>query len=298
MRTGPVRAALLAGLALSSSASGWTAEGHRRVAAAAVGMNADLPSFFHGGVDVVVHASVDPDVRKGEGLGSLSEREIPEHYISLEKIGGAELPGSRADWVRLLAGLSLEVPGTGALPYAVLETTTDLALVLAEHRCWPADPHVRIKALLRAGELAHYAADLVQPLHTTVHHDGVAHADGSSPESGIHRVVDSLFETVEVRPPTEPTAVVGSADPWALIMEELHESHALVSAVYDLEDSLLALRPTVEARAVELAEDRFRAAVELTSSLFRAAQSQSQELRPISWLTRVGRDGNLVPCSR
>ena len=61
------------------------------------------------------------------------------------------------------------------------------------HRKWPYEPHIRDKCLVYAVNPAHYATDLCQPPHTTIHYDGRAQEDGSSPHTGIRQRVDGLL---------------------------------------------------------------------------------------------------------
>jgi hypothetical protein len=89
---------------------------------------------------------------------------------------------------------------SATLPYAIAEWTERLSIAFAEHRKYPANPYIQNKCLVYAGFLAHYAQDLCMPLHTTIHHDGRANPDGSTPKTGIHPRVDSLVEKLDMQP--------------------------------------------------------------------------------------------------
>ena len=78
--------------------------------------------------------------------------------------------------------------------YAVAEWTEKLALAFAQHRRWPENTLVQAECLLTAASLAHYAQDLCQPLHTSVHFDGRALEGGKSPRSGIHEKKSSSMK--------------------------------------------------------------------------------------------------------
>ena len=109
------------------------------------------------------------------------------------------------------------------------------------------------------------AADLRQPLHTSIHFDGHAQEDGSSPRTGIHQKVDRLLTQAgcgaeEVAEGLEAPVF---ADLSKAILGEFHRSHALVERVYELEDRL----PSVRAKTIRDAEvrafatDRLQAAI-------------------------------------
>ncbi len=89
-----------------------------------------------------------------------------------------------------------------------------------------------MKCLVYAGRLAHYAADLEQPLHTTVDYDGRTQAAKDaknktfkSPHTGIHTKVDALptkmpYDQLFKDPLPAPQA---RDDVFALVQEELRK---------------------------------------------------------------------------
>lgn len=175
------------------------------------------------------------------------------------------------------------------LPYALVEGTQRLTLAFAEHRRWPDDPYIRAKTLHYGGLLAHYAGDLCQPLHTTIHHNGRALPDGSSPRTGLHDKVDSLPERLGL----EGLGVPEGVEPQAFeavfpaVLEEFARSHALVERVYELEPQLGEADQSEVPEAVrEFAVDRYRAAVRFTGSLFLTAWEHSAAVELPSWLRR------------
>jgi len=186
---------LLCAVASWTPALAWNGSGHYRIAEAAVlALPDEGPGFFRWGAGTVAHTAIDPDVMKSRDTPQLGHQEYPEHFLDLELLNGESLPQLRYDFVTRCVSLERRPNQVGFVPYAVTEGTQRLSLAFAEYRCWPENPHVRSKALIYAGLLAHYAEDMVQPLHTTVHYDGRATEAGESPRSGIHRQVDSLFE--------------------------------------------------------------------------------------------------------
>jgi hypothetical protein len=273
----------------AASAAAWLTPGHRRVAVAAVeALPADFPAFFRAGAATVGHLSVDPDLHKNAGTPELKVREEPEHYIDLERLAGRPLPATRAEYFRLMVELGRQPAEMGYLPYAVIEGAERLALCFAEHRRWPDNPHVRDKCLVYAGLLAHSAADLDQPLHTTIHHDGWALPDGASPFTGIHARVDALVE----RSPFDAVAAVAEltvapyADLRRGVLEELAASHARLDATYRLEPDLARDQGFAAPPVVEFACERFRASTLFLARLFATAWELSARLELPDWLRR------------
>lgn len=295
-----MRAALRIGplLALLGAASGlaWHTPGHRMIGVAAVeALPADFPAFFRAGAAAVGHLAVDPDLHKHRATPALRSREEPEHYVDLERLEGRVLPATRAEYFRLLVELGRQPAEMGYLYYAVVEGTERLALCFAEHRRWPDNPYVRDKCLVFAGLLAHYAADLEQPLHTTIHHDGWALPDGGSPFTGIHARVDAL---VERAPFDAAAAVAGLAvtpfpDLRRGVLDELAASHGRLDATYRLEPALARDEGLADARVLELTCERYRAATLFVARLFATAWATSHELDLPGWLRRES--STLVP---
>lgn len=284
---------LAAALFLAPGPSGaWLSEGHRLVAADAVReLPREVPSFFRSGALAVGHSAVDPDVWKLRATAELRDSESPEHYLDWEVLEGRELPDRRSEYETLLRELDVTSAGAGLLPYALLESWQRLKLTFAEHRRWPRNRHVRRKATVFAGLLSHYAADACQPLHTTIHHDGRALADGSSPRTGIHHVVDGLFETA---PFDRGTALAGLsiepfADVRAAIREQLEESFGLVDRIYELGLDPDAPTPLgVSDPATLFARDRYRVTARFLARLYLTAWVESADVELPDWVPRAG----------
>jgi hypothetical protein len=285
---------LLTGLAatLAAPAAAWFTPGHALVTRVAVArLPAEVPAFFRDAAWGIGQAAVDPDVMKSRATPELRAVEEPEHYLDWELLQGAHLPPGRWAYLALLHDRRLDPQKVGLLPYAVHEHQQRLAVAFAEHRRWPDDPWIREKIVLYAGYLAHYAGDLGQPLHTSVHHDGRALADGSSPRTGIHQLVDGLFERLplDTAALTRDLAVDELTDPWAAIKVEMTRSHALVDRVYELEPALRAgaadghryARPVVT-----FTEERFRATARFLASLYFTAWRRSANVELPSWHDR------------
>ncbi|MFN7941746.1 MAG: hypothetical protein U0X73_09105 [Thermoanaerobaculia bacterium] len=303
MSSKPAPRALAAALAVAVSlplaatpAAAWYTVGHRRVTMAAVRLLPEaVPAFFRAGGAMVGHLSVDPDFWKARETPALRDRESPEHFIDLERLDGFALPPTRGEYLRLLSSLRREPGEAGALPYAVVEGTERLELCFAEHRRWPDNPYIREKCLMVAGVLAHYAGDLEQPLHTTVHHDGWAEPDGRSPATGFHFLVDPLFESSPFDAESAVEGVAPRAFPeiWPAVSAELAAAHGLIDRLYALEPDLAAPGGIARPAVLDFACERYRATAAFLASLYLTAWEKSVTVRLPSWLQRES--GELEP---
>ena len=158
-------------------------------------------------------------------------------------------------------------------------------VAFAEHRRWPHSAAIQSKCLVYAGFVAHYAQDICQPLHVTIHYDGRVGADGVSPHSGIHKRVDALIERMEFEPENLARGLeVDAADSlMPAILETVAQSRALVDMVYRLEGELVTAQ-TPQVR--DFAWERARAAAGFTAVLFLTAWEKSAEIKLPSWLDR------------
>jgi hypothetical protein len=301
-------AAILLVLAIGSprTASPWFPEGHRRVTESAVSiLPPSLPEFFRHGREAIGQGAMDPDVIQDRGMVQLRAGEYPEHYLDAELLQGRPLPPTRYEFVELVAWLAREPrgegkpatkgpAGVGMLPYAVTEGVQRLTIAFAEHRRWPEDPHIQAKTLVYAGLLAHYAGDLSQPLHTTVHYNGRTGPDWVSPRTGFHQQVDALFQRVDF---DREAAVEGLEletfdDVFASVLEEFWRSHELVDRVYELEPQLEATRdggPIAE-EVVAFTGQRYRVAARFLASLYLTAWQHSATIELPAWLDRQARN--------
>jgi hypothetical protein len=291
-RFAPVLLLVAVEAALAAPAAGWFTPGHALVTRAAVArLPPEVPAFFREAAWGIGQAAVDPDVMKSRATPELRAVEEPEHYLDWELLQGAHLPPTRGAYLALLHDRRLDPHTVGTLPYAIHEHQQRLAVAFAEHRRWPEDPWIRQKIVLYAGYLAHYAGDLGQPLHTSIHHDGRALPDHSSPRTGIHQLVDGLFERLPLDVPalTRDLPVDELADPWAAIKSEMTASHALVDRVYELEPALRAGAADGHRYAPAVAsftDERFRATARFLASLYYTAWRRSAAIEMPSWHTR------------
>ncbi len=277
------RALLFFAVAFASSllpydaARAWWAGAHvETVKSAARAPSEQLPAFFREGEGLIAHASIDPDIIRGRDAPALRDAERPEHFIDLELLKGRKLPPTRYAYYRLCQELGINPAITGTLPYAIIEWTQRLAFAFEEHRRYPDNQYIRFKTLYIAGILSHYAADLCNPLHCTVHYDGRANPDGSSPHTGIHAKVDGLPEKLELT--ADDFALTEPVEPFEElfkgIVEEIHASRELIDFVYDNEEKLPR----------EFAVERMRAAARFTARLYETAWSYPFKNGLPSWL--------------
>ena len=280
----------LAAVGLASARAGaWHGKGHHVATTLAVeAVGGKLPAFFGAGAAGVAHCSLDPDLfTRPIAPEPLHSAEASEHYFDVELLAGTcrleDLPATRYEYIELCARHGLKPNKIGLLPYAVAEWTQRLTVAFAEHRAYPDNPHVRGKCLVYAGILAHYAQDLCQPLHVTVHWDGRAKPDGSSPRSGIHAKVDALLGKLHV----DRRGVLGGIKIAALdklapgVLAEIRRSHALVEAVYAMEKQVPAMTDPLppDSDVGRFAAERLRACVRFTASLYLTAWRDSAAIK-------------------
>ncbi len=279
----------LAGLVLLACgvpAWGWWAGGHTLITRAAVqALPAEMPEFFRQGAEQVAGISPEPDAERNQALPHLRSASRGEHFLDLEMLGGKPLPAHRYEFLKLCVAEGQDPAQVGTAPYAIAEWTERLALAFAQHRRWPENTLVQSQCLVAAGHLAHYAEDLCQPLHTTIHYDGRALEGGKSPRSGIHEKVDALPERLKLDPAELATGLAPAAGDSLMhqVLAQLLASNALVDSVYALEGELDNLE---SARVRAFAEERARRAAGFTASLYLKAWQISASVELPEWLKR------------
>ena len=281
-----VVAAIAAAILLSTPARGWWGEGHGILTRAAFkALPLDVPAFFRQGGEVAANVVFDADLFKNKGIPRAYDAERPEHYFDVELLQGRQPPSTRYAFLEMCAKADLDPSAVGVAPYAVAEWTERLMVAFAEHRRWPQNAAIQSKCLVYAGFLAHYAEDLCQPLHVTVHYDGWAREDGSSPHSGIHKKVDALVEKLEFDPEDLARGLeIGAADSlFPAILATIEQSRALIDLVYGLEGDLESPQ-TPEVR--DFALERAHAATRFTAVLYLTAWEKSEEIKLPGWLRR------------
>ncbi len=280
---------LMIALLACAPAQAWLAKGHRAAATQAA-MATTLPEVFAKEANFIAHCSVDPDnFTRPVGPPELHDAEASEHYFDVEKLEGKAPPATRYEFLALCYKSGLDPRKVGLLPYAITEWTERLAVALAEHRKWPHNVFIQHKVAMYAGMVAHYACDLEQPLHTTIHYDGRVKADGASARTGIHLKVDALLSKL---PPGTTAAPAGGVEAYDNVLQgvlkEFAASHALVDKVYELEKDLPAAEAQMDAAspAAALAAERLAACVRFTTSLYLTAWRMSEKIDLPKWHQR------------
>lgn len=268
-------------LSVGAPAHAWWAKGHERATRMAVAAAGDkLPAFFAAGVGHIVKTAPEPDLLRDPTTPQLRDQEYSQHFTDIELLGGAKLPATRSAFVALCAKKGIAPSKVGTVPYKVAEYTQRLTIFFAEHRKLPDDPIIRARCLVFAGLLAHYAQDMCQPLHTTVHYDGRAKANGASPRSGIHAKMDALLAVAPKDTAVDPASIRVLSPLMDAVIAELMRSHALVDKVYEIEGALPKPEesPGADSPAGRLASERLRAAAAFTASLYLTAWEDSAKI--------------------
>ena len=275
---------------LSSPTFAWWGGGHDILTQASIkALPDELPEFFRSasGESMIAHCAYDPDVSKNRDMPHARIAEHGEHYFDLELIKDNPIPANRDAFIKLCAELNQDPRKVGYLPYAVAEWTERLAIAFAEYRKWPDNPIIQYKCYVYAGFLGHYAQDMCQPLHLTVHFDGIVQKDGSKLHSGIHEKVDSSIEVLKLDPSElamgQKVEMVGELFP--AIVKQLKEGFNLVDNVYELVEQYEALKkPSTE--LIDFTNDRSREGVRWTASLYLTAWKMSENIKLPGWLER------------
>ncbi len=253
-----------------------------------------VPAFFRNDPGQIAHCSIDPDVIKVRDLSQIRTTEYSDHFLDWEKVDQAELPAIRYEFIALCYRKKQDPMKVGLLPYAAMEWAQRLTVAFAEHRRWPDNPYIRNKCLVYAGVLAHYLGDLHQPLHTTIHWDGRAKADGSSPRTGIHLKVDGLLRKLDVPNDKITAGLEARAYPKlrTAMWQRFAETFEQVDRVYELADHLPAHdQPITDPAVRHFALQRLRAATEFTASVYWTAWEDSANTDLPDWLDRRATDG-------
>ena len=282
---------LVLGLATGSSA--WHLEGHHILTLAAVkALPNEIPAFFRDGAPTIAHMSLDPDMGKHKGAPHVRGAEFPEHFLDREMLKADTLPESRYEFIKLCYEYNVAPEKIGLVPYALGEWTERLAVAFAEHRKWPDNPHIRMKCLIYAGYVAHYAEDMCQPLHLTIHYNGRVHEDGSVTQKGIHGKVDGLVSFFKMQPNVlaKNQKVVPLENLMPDILTQFKTGFALVDHVYDLGERIPNYDATdwkKDDEVIAFANDRARESVRFTAQLYLTAWKLSESLTFDDYIKRA-----------
>ena len=280
---------ILFSMLLTTPAWAWWGGGHDILTQAAVKvLPEEMPEFFRAAGKMVAHCSYDPDISKERSTPHARQAEYSEHYVDVELFGEHPIPDGRDAHIKLCAELGLTPRAVGTLPYAVAEWTERLAVAFAEHRKWPDNPMIQNKCYVYAGFLSHYAQDMCQPLHLTIHFDGIVQEDGSKLHRGIHEKVDSAIEVLKLDPTALAKAqqVEAVGDLMPAIIKQIKARHGLVDSVYALAEDWQNLKNPSPA-LVDFTNEQAREAVRWSASLYLTAWKFSEDIKLPGWLDRA-----------
>ena len=280
---------ILFSIFLTTPAWAWWGGGHDILTQAAVkAVPEEMPEFFRDAEKMIAHCAYDPDISKERGTPHARQAEYGEHYVDIELFGEHPIPEGREAYIKLCAELGLAPRAVGTLPYALAEWTERLAVAFAEYRKWPDNPMIQNKCFLYAGFLSHYAQDMCQPLHLTIHFNGIVQEDGTRLHAGIHEKVDSAVEMLKLEPTELAKAqeVEAVGDLMPAIIEQIKAGHGLVDSVYALAEDYQDLKNPSPA-VVDFTNERAREAVRWTASLYLTAWKLSENIKLPGWLDRA-----------
>jgi len=269
-----------------TSVAAWWCGGHTILTKATfMALPESVPAFFRAGSAAAAHSACDPDLFNNKRVPELSAKESPEHYFDLELLDGRRAPSYRHQLLAICDSLGVSPSKVGYAPYATTEWTERLAIAFAEHRRWPENELIQDKCLLYSGIAVHYAQDLCQPLHVTVHFDGRMDDNGKVPHSGIHEGVDSLIERLHLSESGIAAKAIAAsfADIASAVHEEMMRTHALVDTVYGHEQEIQAASGN---HAENFANERAVAAARFSASLLLSAWELSENVELPGWLER------------
>ena len=270
----------------------WWGGGHDILTQAAVkAVPEEMPEFFRAAEKMIAHCAYDPDISKERGTPHARQAEYGEHYVDIELFGEHPIPEGREAHIKLCAELGLAPRAVGTLPYALAEWTERLAVAFAEYRKWPDNPMIQHKCFLYAGFLSHYAQDMCQPLHLTIHFNGIVQEDGTRLHAGIHEKVDSAVELLKLNPVelAQAQQVEAVAELMPAIIEQIKAGHGLVDSVYALVEDYQDLKNPSPA-VIAFTNERAREAVRWTASLYLTAWKLSEDIKLPGWLDRAQND--------
>ncbi|HIC19206.1 TPA: hypothetical protein EYO77_13940 [Candidatus Poribacteria bacterium] len=268
----------------------WWPNGHVILSKASVYslLESDMPEFFRTGEAMIAHCSVDPQILRSGPL-HLRSTERPEHYCDYELLRGNKLPETRYEYIQLCNQLNVRPEKVGFLIYTVAEWTERLAVAFTEHRSYPNNPYIQQKCLVYAGILSHYAQDMSQPLHLTIHYNGRVDKNGSvTSNKGIHYKVDAIIENLDLNP--KKLAADLEIQPFDNLMSSIitmsHARYREVDRVYQLADQFPPEKekhPSLEPEVTNFVHHLATLATQFTAQLYVTAWKTSQDLKFPEW---------------
>ncbi|MGH9468920.1 MAG: zinc dependent phospholipase C family protein [Terriglobia bacterium] len=224
----------------------------------------------------LVEHAIDPDL-----LADRDPAERPHHFADVEACDSFPFRRFRTEFVIERRAPSARELRNGDAMWQIETFTLRLAADFRD-RNWSAASHDAVFA-------AHYAADLTQPLHTTLNYDGQL-----SGQKGIHRrfetgVVEFFEDQWALQP--SPAAVIPNLR--ARIFDELLASYRARTAVFDADREARAkfryddprFLPAFARLAGPLAKGRIEDAASFTGSLWYTAWVKAGKPDLRAWAT-------------
>ena len=197
----------------------------------------------------------------------------------MEDLEGNAPPTQRFQAIALLQKLNHPADKAGLLPWSIAEGYDRLMCAFYDYRQDPANPAVAMKAIVYAGNLAHYTTDAAMPLHTTRDYDGKKQSDGKILQKGIHAKLDGFpelngFTTEDICRGLQAQAIEG--DVFEYIVAFIRESHRNIEEAYRLDAAEAFSKPTEESKKFVLA--RCRAGAQFTMDIWYTAWIRSEKM--------------------
>lgn len=205
-----------------------------------------LRGFFAAHEDFVVRHSIDPDMWRWDdvdwdtvcaperGPEVLAGDERPRHFLDADAIAPYPFGDIPRDWAKYRELAGDEIESWGTAPWTVAAYTSLLSESMSE-------PEPDLHTLLcRGAILAHYVADLAQPLHLTVNYDGQLSGLGGIHSRFERHMVEYYEEALRARVRDSAPQAAILEDPVAAAFEMFVDGYPAVHAV--LRADLLAQR--------------------------------------------------------
>ena len=268
-------------LGVRSNTAAWWEKGHRIATACAVEvMPEEVPAFFREQREILEYLSGEADRWKRYGP-TLRAAERPNHYLDLEMlnedVSEIVFPSDRYKALKGYFEKGEKIPGL--LFYQIVEYYERLRGSFHAYRAHPEDPGIRHAIISYAGILAHYAEDLSQPLHLTIHYDGRVNARGNVVSNkGIHKrfegpMVERYVEVGDCRKLMRAPVVL--EDVAEAVKKALLTSHGYLDEVYRQDDA--GKFETPDRASKELVRARLAFGAQLLSDLWYTAWVRSAE---------------------
>lgn len=264
-----------------SNAAAWWEKGHRIATACAVeALPEETPAFFREQGEILQYLSGEADRWKRYGP-TLRAAERPNHYVDLEMlnedVSKIVFPSDRYKALRGYFEKGEKIPGL--LYYQIVEYYERLQGSFRAYRAHPEALGIRHAVISYAGILAHYAEDLSQPLHLTIHYDGRVNKRGNVVSNkGIHKrfegpMVERHVEVGDCRKFMRAPVVL--EDVAEAVKKALLTSHGYVDEVYRRDDA--GKFETPDQASKELVRARLAFGAQFLSDLWYTAWMRSAE---------------------